>query len=337
MPDITLQALNKTGKVEAKGLSMGSNKYWNFGDHWTIYNFPRFRENPIKRLFLAITSKLNLAKHILWADILMWHWDIDWFSYWVVKLSRKKIFVEWIGSDIRLPELLFKINPYYKNAWESGEWEYSQESFTRSNIIQKKFYNLNAHVIVCPEISLFLNKNYFPSNTNYMQRIDLKNYQPKYPSIENKNPILVHTPSATGAKGTKYVRAIIEKLKTEGLQFEYIEIHNKTRAEALAAIHSCDVFIDQFIVGSYGLATCEAMAMGKPVFCFLMKEVEEKLPKHCAIVNTNLNNLESRLREFINDALLRNETGKKSRAFAEEFHDADKIALQLLELFKIEN
>ena len=89
-------------------------------------------------------------------------------------------------------------------------------------------------------------------------------------------------------------------------------------------------------VGSYGLATCEAMAMGKPVLCYLMPPVVERLPADCAIVNTNIDNLESTIEVYLLDESKRAAVGKLSRAFVEKYHDADKIAIDLLALYKKE-
>lgn len=334
MPDITLQALNKTGGIEAKGISYGSNKYWSFGAHWTKIPVTPWGKNPFKRAFQIAWYKFEIARGIIWSDVIMWHWDIDYFEYWLIKLLKKPVLVEWIGSDIRVPEIVCAINAYHKRCWESGEYAYYAESKKRSDGIQQKFKQLHATPLVCPEMSLYLNPAIFPDYISFFQRIDIVNYAPQYPSPENKETVnIIHTPSSTGGKGTKYVREAIENLKQKGLQFQYIEIHNKSRQEALEAIRSADIFLDQFICGAYGLATCEAMAMGKPVFCYLMPKVVEKLPADCPIINTSVDTLESTLEQFISNPALRNATGRLSRQYAEKYHDADKIAVQLKTLF----
>jgi glycosyltransferase involved in cell wall biosynthesis len=334
MPDITMQALRKLTSVEVRGVSYGSHKYWTFGEGWKVINAKPFRKNPISAIISKSEFYYIIIKSILWADAIMWHWDIGKIECFLLKLFKKKIYVEWLGSDIRVPEILFELNPYYKKVWDDGEWDYYTENIIQSNKIQKKFNLIKAKALVCPEMSLFLNPIYFNSYISFMQRIDLINYNAVYPVIDNKKPTLVHTPSAKGTKGTKYVRSALENLKQKGLLFEYIEIHNQTRQEAINAIGKADMFIDQFFGGSYGLATCEAMAMGKPVFCYLMPAVVQKLPTDCPIVNTTIDTLEEVLEKYILDAQLRHDTGKLSRAYAEKYHDADKIALQLIELFK---
>jgi hypothetical protein len=314
-------------------VSYGTNKYWTFGENWVVITAVDIRKHPLKRILQFLKFKYHILKGILWADILMWHWDIGKFEYIIVKLLKKKVFVEWIGSDIRVPEIVFQHNPYYKEAWNNGDWDYMSESRERSNTIQRKFFLLNATPVVCVEISMHLNRDFFPKHITFFQRIDIRNYTPMYPSVDCIKPVLVHTPSATGTKGTRYVRAVISRLQQQGFVFTYVEIHNKSRQEALDAIGSADLFIDQFIVGSYGLATCEAMAMGKPVFCYLQSDVRAMLPTDCPIIPSTIDTLENDLKDYLSNPQLRHQTGIRSRLFAAEYHDADKIAVQLQQLF----
>jgi hypothetical protein len=333
IPNTTIQALNKLPDIHAKGLSQGNHQYWTFGKHWTIITLSSFRKNPFRRLWQEVQLKTQLLKHILWADICVWYWDIDVFSFWLIKLLKKPVYVEWLGSDIRIPELVRAENKYYANCWDEGEFQYYFESRENSNRKQQKFAKLNATPLLSPEMSLFLNKEIYPFFTSLFQRIDSTKYAPIYPSKHSKKPILVHTPSATGAKGTKYVRACIQCLQEKEIPFEYIEIHNKSREESYVAIQKADIFIDQFIAGSYGIASCEAMAMGKPVLCYLMPSVVKNLPTDCAIINTSLDTLYNTLYTLISNAELRHEAGKKSRQYVEQYHDADKIAINLQKLF----
>ena len=85
------------------------------------------------------------------------------------------------------------------------------------------------------------------------------------------------------------------------------------------------------------MATMEAMAFGKPVMCYIMPRVfEGGLSEECPIVNTNPDNLKEQLIKLITNPQLRHNIGIKSRAFAEKFHDVNKISGQLLEIYKLE-
>ncbi len=112
-------------------------------------------------------------------------------------------------------------------------------------------------------------------------------------------------------------------------------LHDMSRLKVLEHMQKADIFIDQLIIGSYGMATMEAMSFGKPVMCYIMPEVfEAGLPANCPIVNTNPENLKEKIIELITNPQLRHDLGKRSRSFAEEHHDVDKVAQQLMFIYK---
>lgn len=336
MPALTVEALNKTGKVEARGFSVNRNKFWYFPANYKILKNNEIdkKRQPIRYLINTFVKAYWLLVYIRWADIVFWTWDfalplgIDRFF---IKLFRKALIIEWIGSDIRNPEWVKSWNPYYKRAWEE-DYPFKEESVARSLKIQQRFADCGAYPAICPEISLFVNKQLFPKQYRLMQRINSSQFTPAFPDQLKKKPTIVHTPSSTGSKGTKYVVQAIEQLKGT-YDFEYVEIKNMPREVALQAINEADIYIDQLILGAYGLATCEAMAMGKPVFCYLMPPVVEALPADCPIVNANCDDLAAQLVPYLTDGVLRYETGIKSRDYVEKYHDADKIAVQLTGVF----
>jgi hypothetical protein len=335
---ITMDALNRKQNIEAKGFSLYSNKYWSFGKNWFVLNL-QLVHNPLLRKLRFLYGNFILLKKIYWADVIHWQWSIGGETYFdlhykLIKQLKKPILIEWLGSDIRIPEIVSSFNPFYKEWVDSGKYFYKEESNKRSLSIQEKFSFLNAYPAVCPEMSLFVEKKFFKRIILLYQRIHIESFTPVFPEVIKKVPKVVHTPSAPGAKGTESVRAAVEKLKLKGLIFEYIEIHNKSKSEALEAISKADIFLDQFIIGGYGMATCEAMAFGKPVFCYLMSSVQNLLPTDCPIINVNISELQEKLEEFIIDPSLRRSFGERSREYVEKYHDANKIADQLVAEYK---
>jgi glycosyltransferase involved in cell wall biosynthesis len=334
IPDNTMFALNKIDTVCARGIANSSHKYVSFRKGWTILSpITSIKKNPFKRIFQELRNRYLIFKLILWADVIVWNWDIDKYSSFLIHLFRKKIYIEWLGSDIRIPEIVMNDNPQYKLSWENGEYGYKIESKERSLRIQQKFKRINAKPLLCPEMTLYLDRNLFADYIPTFQPINLEDFRAIYPAQETQKPILVHTPSNTGAKGTKYVRESIKILANKKLNFTYIEITDQTREKALEAISNCDIFIDQFIMGGYGMASCEAMAMGKPVVSYIMPSVTKLLPKDCPIINTDVNMLTANLEKLIKETSLRNETGLKSRTYIEKYHNADIIARELRKIF----
>ncbi|HRI32347.1 MAG TPA: hypothetical protein PLD02_01255 [Saprospiraceae bacterium] len=335
MPAITIDELNASQDIIARGVCIDYNQYISFGidpkKNWKVFKVDSNIRKPFLYLINLICAEFYLIKYIIWADAIIWQWDIKVYMphYWLIKILKKPILVEWLGSDIRVPEFVIKHNPYYKKALGSGTYTYTRESLNRSNQIQKKFKKLNATPILCPEMSLYLNPNIFETFEPIFQRIDINKFNIRYPDANKSIPIICHTPSATGAKGTIEVRKIMDRLKLN-YSFEYVEITNKSHAEAIQAIEQCDIYLDQFILGAYGMAACEAMSMGKPVFCYLMDPVINSLPKDCPIVNANLNILESLLLQYIEDGKLRYNSGIKSRLYVKNYHEVSNQTKRIL-------
>jgi hypothetical protein len=332
--------INQYEHVCAKGISIGGNKYVTYTSEWTVVQYVSWKKNPIKRLLQMLYVTYKMIALILWADIIYWQSSMTGLTigdlhFKLIRLLQKPLFVEWVGSDVRKPGWVSLHNRFYKRAWDSGQYEYKMESDAGSQQRQKIFKKLNAIPIVSPEISLFVDRSIFPKIEIINARVDLREFSVN--TSANKTCLIVHAPSAVDAKGTKYVRSTIKKLQEKNLPFEYREVTNVPRKEALRNIREADIYLDQFIVGSYGMAACEAMAFGKVVVCYLMKPVADLLPGRCPIVNASLDDIENKLQELILKPELRNSIAQQSRAYVEQYHDAEKIAQQVYTLFRRES
>jgi glycosyltransferase involved in cell wall biosynthesis len=128
--------------------------------------------------------------------------------------------------------------------------------------------------------------------------------------------------------------AAIEELKCE-IDFDFILVENLARADALRLVQHCDIFVDQLILGSYGLASCEAMAYGKPVLCYIMPSVfENGLTKSCPIVNVTIETIKDKLRELLLDESMRLEIGNQSRMFAVSNFNANLTAAHFINFYR---
>lgn len=335
IPSITSDALNKVPGVEAKCLVLSLNPYQSLNNHTVYLPNNISKKNFIKWLFNRVTYNYRLKKLIRWADVLHYTWssalpddrDLLW-----AKQYNKPVFVEWLGSDIRVPEYLYGHNPYYEEAVRKKHEYIDLESFEKSDANQAKF--IGACTLVCPEMSLFLNKNITRNYRIIFQRINCSDFKPVYPSVATTRPLIVHSPTASIVKGTDLILQVIEDLERE-YDFEFTLIQNMSRSEALVIKSKADIVLDQIIGGSYGMAALEAMSQGKPVMCYLMKKVfEVGLPAVCPVINTNPDTLREQLIRMITSPQLRYETGIRSRQYVETYHDACKLAVDLKELYK---
>lgn len=301
--------------------------------------------------FVGISRKKNLFKWVVqeikryytfrrllkWADVIHWVYDDKGLKNNEIRKIRKAgkpSVVEWVGSDIRNPELLFPLNAYYAHAYENG-YEYAQyESVWQSKRNQAKFLQYEAIPLVNPEMDLFLDRSMFPERYFVWPRMLLTQFDYRFPDPGNKKPLVLHSPTAKVAKGSEYIIAAVEELKKE-VDFDFILLHQFPRAEVMRLMQQCDIFIDQIVLGMYGLASCEAMCYGKPVLCYLMPAViKNGLPEECPIINTTVESLKSNLRRLLQDGQLRYETGLLCRAYAEKYFDSKKNAERLISVYQ---
>ena len=336
MQTITALAMSKLEGVEAKCLIFTKNKYSTTNEVTFSEDISRYKINPFKRMKLLLTEKAKIKKWFEWADIIHYAWgaifkdgrDLKW-----ARKTGKPIFVEWVGADIRDIHYLRKINPHFNNNFEII-YKVRKIATKRVRKYLSQFNNVQAIPTLCPEMSLFVDKKMFPNQKSLFQRINLTAFKLQLPKLDSSKPLIIHSPTSPILKGTQFVLEVISKLK-KNYDFEFKLVTNMTRAEALEIMQKADIFIDQLILGSYGMASIEAMSFGKPVMTFIMPEVfEAGLPNECPIVNTNPVNLEENLIALITDAKLRHELGSLGRAYVEKYHDNLVVIPQMLSWYK---
>jgi hypothetical protein len=172
---------------------------------------------------------------------------------------------------------------------------------------------------------------WLPESEVVFPGINLVEYQPHPPS-ERKRPLIVHAPSNRGKKGTAEVIQACELLNAD---LEIVEglPHQQARARYEAA----DIIIDQLRVGWYGVFAIEAMALGKPVVCYLHQDALEMTEQHLAVrpplVSATAGTLIQALQPLVESTSERRRVGAASRAYVEQAHDVDKIADQLIHTY----
>ncbi len=93
--------------------------------------------------------------------------------------------------------------------------------------------------------------------------------------LERRKPLVVHVPSRSVVKGTELIAPVLERMSRDGLiDFRYVE---GVPARDMPALYGeADIVLDQFRIGSYGVAACEAMAAGRVV----IGHVDEDVRRH---------------------------------------------------------
>ncbi|WP_435641552.1 hypothetical protein [Micavibrio aeruginosavorus] len=93
--------------------------------------------------------------------------------------------------------------------------------------------------------------------------------------VPRKTFSVLHAPNHRAIKGTAHVIQAVEELKKEGCDIELILVEKRPNHEIRELIRSCDVVVDQLIVGWYAMFAIEAMALEKPVVCYHRQDLED--------------------------------------------------------------
>ncbi len=147
-------------------------------------------------------------------------------------------------------------------------------------------------------------------------------------------PLVLHAPSHRGAKGTRFILEAVEQLRAERISFDFILVEGMSNAEARRLYERADLIIDQLLAGWYGGLAVEAMALGKPVICYLRRTDLSLIPKamreELPIIEAQPATVQGVLRDWLTHRRgdLR-QTGARSRAYVEHWHDPSAIATRL--------
>jgi len=330
----TVRALKDVG-VDARGLVFNNTDTQDGLGIETYKIVPR-REHPLLGIKQSIPFWIAAYKAIRWADVIHWHYSEHALPFnldlsMAARLNKACI-VEFWGSDIRIPEVAIADNPYMARLYDS----FPQMKITReqSRNTQKHFANYGFDCLIPGnELMPHVQKDIFPSPYNTMARVVLADFEPKYPDPDCTKPVVLHAPSHKGKKFSNYIVQTVKKLK-EKHDIDFRLITGLKHSNAIAAIRECDFLIDEIAPGEYGLAAIEAMALGKPSVNYIKPSIKPLLPEELPIVNANADTLEEVLEKLITDAQSRYEIGRRGREYVEKYHDAHKIAYQLIGIYE---
>lgn len=144
---------------------------------------------------------------------------------------------------------------------------------------------------------------------------------------------VVHAPSNPVLKGTPLIMPVLERLQREGV-IDYRLIQGVPSEQMPGVFAEADVLLDQFRLGSYGVAACEAMAAGCAVIGQVSDEVRaivaDRSGLELPIIDATPKTLEQTLRDLAADPRL-GTLSLRSTEFVRELHDGRASARILRE------
>ena len=302
------------------------------------YNLESIFKNPA---FYIILPHLWV---FLWAilkyDIFQFYYDggllfragpAYWLELPLLRLLGKEIIVCAYGADVRTEEITRNLGKYHFYL------DYSHEEVINESGPDCEIGRRVNHVLkyASAAISAYDMIEYTPGSRNdiFYWAIDIEEWQPVY-ETSNERVVILHASNHPKYKGTRFLIETVNRLKEEGHPIEFIQVQGLPNKKAKELYKKADIIAEQFIGGAHGFFAVEAMALGKPVLCYISKS--EYLPDwaECPIINTNPDNLYENLVMLIKDKKLREELGRKGRRYVEDVYALEKVGERFDKIYK---
>lgn len=274
---------------------------------------------PWEWKFLAPRRGLGAKIYAIYAKVLG-NWDIR-----LLKALGKKIFVTYQGDDARQGDYCRKHFAIHFTT-QDDDFSLATDAARRRRIsvfdrYADGMYSLN------PDLMHVL-----PSRTKFVPygHIELDDW--KFLPMRKEGPMRIgHAPSNRSVKGTHQILEAVEKLRDEGLNFEFVLIENVLRGEARKLYEGLDLIVDQVLAGWYGGLASEFMAMGRPAIAYIREGDLKFLPPGMAedlpVISAGPGEITDVLRKWIStDRETLRAKGLECRRFMEKYHDPNRIA-----------
>jgi len=243
------------------------------------------------------------------------------------KLARlgKKMVVDHRGSEVRT----LSIARHFNNPYVCIKKGWTEKKIHRNLKLLSAYID---HAIVPDHELVPYIEPYYKKIHVVPRAMDTSQIKTLYPTASNR-PLIVHAPTNREVKGTVFIQTAIERLKREGLKFKFKLIEKLPHEEAIQLYRQSDIVIDQLLIGAYANLSMEAMAMGKPVICYIRDDLLGKYPPGLPIINANPDTLYDVLKDLLNHPERWRDLGKEGRRYVRQHHSLKNAAFALMNIY----
>lgn len=274
-----------------------------------------------------------------WADVVHWYFDAHVlpFSLDLATVGRRRIpaVIQLLGSDARDPQVELADNEWYAKAWDDGYEYRDYESSCRSHRLQRAAARAGFAFAPNTGMAQYVLPEYRDRVSIVERPVAVDGVEPRYPDPAARRPLVVHAPTAPICKGTPYVLLAVERLRAEGVEFDFRLIEDMSHSDAERLIATADVVVDQLVLGDFGMVALEAMALGKPVLAWVKPAIAASYPADLPVVSAPPDRAAEALRALLLDGPERNRLGLAGRAYVEREHSPRAIAHRLMTAYDL--
>jgi glycosyltransferase involved in cell wall biosynthesis len=321
-------------------------------------NYSTWFGYPADRCVSALGKRtpLHIAKRFLFGVTSPWRYDVlhyyfgrsflCWDDYgapnrlWFadLKLARRlgrKVFMTLQGCDIRLSDESAARNEF--TACEIGRCESAPDcraslDARRRALVRDILPLVHRVFFLNPELGHYVpGASFLPYAS-----VDVEAFEPVWPSA-NGVPVLLHAPSNESIKGSALIIEAVERLKKR-IPLEFVLVKGVPYEQALKLYQRADLVIDQLLMGWYGGLAVEAMAMGKPVACYLRDQDLAFLPagmrRDLPIVQITPGTVEADLERALRRRHEWPAWGRRSRDYVLRWHHPRRLAAAMIRTYR---
>lgn len=265
-----------------------------------------------------ITSKL-IDDHDLF--IFIWQpWIREDKLFKRIKAKGKKIICFHVGSDVR------HVSAYEQEFKEDASlWEkYFLQEPVNPKLSKVRYHELFADIIFSvPDQEGLAIRGYNHLHIPMCNLDSIPFYVPK-----NDMPIVLHSPTRHGMKGTKFICDAVEQLKSEGFQFEFRLLENLPNTELINELVKADILVDELFGHGPGVLSLEAIATGCIVATRTLNTHKDIF--NPPVININPRNVYTELKRLLQNPI-NNEQAILGRKYILENNNPEKIAQRIIE------
>lgn len=257
----------------------------------------------------------------------------QWLELLTLSLRGVKIFVHFQGSDARQSANLKAVPSEWSGLNEKKMWKtdlkrnrYKKRRISRFDRFANKIYFLN------PDLASFL-----PSRAEFLPyaSVDVAAMEPPPAVSSGSDLVIAHAPSNRLVKGTAYLELAVEDLRSQGHAIQLDIIEDVKNEEVLRRLSLADVVVDQLEIGWYGALAVEAMALGKPVVCYINEDdlgvIDPEMKEELPIIRGSKDAIKEILLEICQiEGSKLVEIGRQSRKYSLKWHSPTFIASKVM-------
>jgi hypothetical protein len=169
--------------------------------------------------------------------------------------------------------------------------------------------------------------------------IDLEKWRPKVLRREppsHSDPVrIIHAPTDRDIKGTKYLLAAAERLKSAGYPVEVTLLEGLSHDQIHVLSEQADIVVDQLMLGVHGMFAVEMMARGLPVICRIREDLRRFYPPDLPLITAEPGSIYDVLESLLTQPERWADLGRRGIEYVRREHEMHRVGALSLSLYNV--